>query len=80
MRTRAIQPGDIVFCNKGGRLFHAKVIGTGAAGALNVEPIERNISYRQIRASEIADHWTHRIATRREDRRDDEQTALDLGI
>jgi hypothetical protein len=32
MRMRAIQPGDIVFCNKGGRLFHAKVIGTGAAG------------------------------------------------
>ena len=80
MRTRAIQPGDIVFCNKGGRLFHAKVIGTGAAGALTVEPIERNISYRQVRASEIADHWTHRVATRREDRRDSEQTALDLGF
>jgi hypothetical protein len=80
MRTRAIQPGDIVFCNKGGRLFHAKVVGTGATGALSIEPIERNISYRQVRPSEIADHWTHRLATRREDRRGDDQTALDLGV
>ena len=52
-----IQAGDIVFCNKGGRLFHAKVIGTRAAGVLYVEPIERNVAYRQVKASEIADHW-----------------------
>jgi len=79
MRTRAIQPGDIVFANKGGRLFHAKVIGTGAGGVLNVEPIERNISYRQVKPSEVADHWSHRAATRREDRAAGAQTALDLG-
>lgn len=79
MRTRSIQPGDVIFCNKGGRLFHAKVVGAGAAGTLVVEPIERNISYRQVKASEIADHWAHTVATRREDRPVDAQLALDLG-
>jgi hypothetical protein len=48
MRTLSIKPGDIVACNKKGRLFHAKVIGAGAAGTLLVQPIERNISYRHI--------------------------------
>ena len=80
MRTRSIEPGEIVYCNKGGRLFHAKVIGSGATGMLIVEPIERNISYRQVKASEIADHWAHNIATRREDRASQAQTALDLSL
>jgi hypothetical protein len=50
MRTRSIQPGDIVYANKKGRLFHAKVLGTGNGGVLIVEPIERNISYRRRRS------------------------------
>lgn len=78
MRTRSIQPGDIVYCDKGGRFFHAKVTGTGAAGTLTVEPIERNISYRQVKASEIADHWPHTVATRREDRAPKAQATLGL--
>ncbi|MDX6707912.1 MAG: hypothetical protein QOI48_3758 [Solirubrobacteraceae bacterium] len=68
MRTGAIEPGDIVHCNKGGRFFHAKVTAAGSAGMLLVEPIERNISYRQVKASEIAEHWTHNNATRRQQR------------
>ncbi|MEA2232095.1 MAG: hypothetical protein QOD83_1911 [Solirubrobacteraceae bacterium] len=68
MRTGAIEAGDIVHCNKGGRFFHAKVTGAGSAGILLVEPIERNISYRQVNASEIAEHWTHNSATRRQQR------------
>ena len=78
MRIAAVKPGDIVYANKKGRLFHAKVIGAGAGGVLIVERIERNISYRQLRASEIAEHWTHNLATRRQDRRAPTQTALDL--
>ncbi len=80
MRTRAIRPGDIVFCNKGGRLFHAKVTGiaTDTAGTLLIAPIERNISVRQVKASEIADHWAHNVATRRQDRPPNGQTTLDL--
>jgi hypothetical protein len=78
MRLTAIKPGDIVQCNKKGRLFHAKVVGTGAAGTLRVQPIERNISYRHVAAGEIADHWSHTIATRRADRRPPTQLALSL--
>ena len=79
MRLTAIKPGDIVQCNKKGRLFHAKVIGAAAPGMLRVQPIERNISYRHVNASEIADHWSHTISTRRADRRPPTQTRLDLG-
>ena len=78
MRTRSIQPGDIVFCNKSGRPFYARVIGAGAGGTLTVAPIERNIRHRQVTASEIADHWAHAVATRRQDRTPREQTTLDL--
>ena len=56
MRTRSIQPGDIVYANKKGRLFHANVLGAGDGGVLIVEPIEHNISYRQLKASEISEH------------------------
>ena len=48
MRLTAIKPGDIVQCNKKGRLFHAKVVGAAAPGMLRVQPIERNISYRHV--------------------------------
>ena len=78
MRTRSIQPGDIVLCNKGGRPFYAKVIGAGTRGTLNIEPLERHVRHRQVKASEIADHWAHAVATRREDREPQAQTILDL--
>jgi hypothetical protein len=78
MRTASIRPGDIVYCNKKGRLFYAKVTGAIAADALSVQPIQRNISYRQVKASEISEHWAHSVATRREDRPPQTQIALDL--
>jgi hypothetical protein len=78
MRTRSIKPGDIVLSNKGGRPFYAKVIGGGAGATLNVEPLERGVRHRQVKASEIADHWAHAVATRREDRAPQAQTTLDL--
>jgi hypothetical protein len=80
MRTRSIQPGDIVYANKKGRLFHANVIGAGARGMLIVKPIQRNISYRQLTPSEIAEHCTYTLATRREDRTPPAQTTLDLSL
>jgi hypothetical protein len=78
VRLASIKPGDIVRCNKKGRLFHATVKGLGPAGTLVVMPIERNVSYRHVAASEIADHWSHTAATRRQDRRPPTQTVLDL--
>lgn len=79
MRLAAIKPGDIVACNKKGRVFHAKVKGAGAAGTLVIVPMERNISYRHVQANEITDHWSHTAQTRRADRRPPTQTKLDLG-
>ena len=80
MRLASIKPGDIVACNKKGRLFHAKVTGAGAGGTLLVAPIERNVSYRHVGASEITDHWSHSVRTRREDRPLPSQTTLDLDV
>ena len=60
-----MRTGDIVYCNKRGRLFHAKVLKLDADGAILVEPIERNISYRHVEASEIAEHWARSTTARR---------------
>ena len=65
MRTSSIRAGDIVYASKRGRLFHAKVVEVDAAGSLLVEPIERNISYRHVQASEIKEHWARSSSPRR---------------
>jgi len=64
MRTRSVQPGDIVLVSKRGRIFHATVRGVAAGGGFEVAPIERGISYRHVKASEITDHWAHSGARR----------------
>jgi hypothetical protein len=53
MRTRAVQPGDIVLVTKRGRIFHAHVRGVAAGGGFEVAPIERGITYRNVKAGEI---------------------------
>ena len=53
--------------NRRGRMFHAKVRGEAPDGAIVVEPIERGISYRHVRAREIVDHWPHARSERRDD-------------
>ncbi|HVP03167.1 MAG TPA: hypothetical protein VMT10_11400 [Solirubrobacteraceae bacterium] len=59
MRLDGIDPGDIVRVSVRGRVFHALVKGT-APGGLAVEPIERNITYRQVRARDVLEHWARR--------------------
>lgn len=78
MRTRSINPGDIVRVNKRGRIFHAHVRGV-SHGGLTIEPLERGISYRQVSPREVIDHWAHNLSTRREDRPDPGQARLELG-
>lgn len=80
MRTSSLRAGDIVQCNKRGRLFYAKIVTIDATGTLLVEPIERNISYRHIEASEISDHWAHAAKTRRGDRPPKTQTTPELSL
>jgi hypothetical protein len=59
MRTRGIEPGDLVLVNKRGRLFHARVRTVEPSGVLRLDPIERHVSYREASAREVADHWRH---------------------
>src|SRR3954447_18364957 len=59
MRLRSIAPGGIVLVNKRGRLFHALVRGRTAAGDLQVDPLDRRVSYRHATAHEVSDHWRH---------------------
>ena len=80
MRISSVRAGDIVYANKRGRLFHAKVIGIEAGGTLLVEPIERNVSYRHIEASEISAHWARSTNTRRTARAPLNQPTLELPL
>jgi hypothetical protein len=65
MRTSLIVAGDIVYCNKRGHFFYARVLDVDASGTLRVEPIERNVSYRHVDAAQIAEHWARSTKTRR---------------
>ena len=77
---RGIDPGDLVLVNKRGRLFHARVRAVDPGGRLRVEPLERNISYREASAREIADHWRHAGKPREDDRQPPEQLDLNEWI
>ncbi len=65
VRMSSISPGDIVRVSVRGRIFHGVVKGT-VPGGLQVEPIERNISYRQIKARDVLEHWAKRGRPRAE--------------
>ena len=80
MRTRGIDPGDLVLVNKRGRLFHARVRVVEADGRLRVEPLERNISYRECTPREVTDHWRHAGRPRETDRPGPDQLDLNEWI
>lgn len=80
MRIRGIEPGDLVLVNKRGRVFHARVRAVDQAGNLRLEPLERNISYREASAREIADHWRHAGRPRDDARQPPEQLDLNEWI
>jgi hypothetical protein len=76
MRLRAVHPGDVVLANHKGRIFYARVVGHERAGVLRVEPLERHVTYRSVKAREVVDHWTH-AAAGRDERPPDAQLAFD---
>lgn len=80
MRTRGIDPGDMVLVNKRGRLFHARVRVVEHDGRLRVEPLERNISYRECTAREVVDHWRHAGRPREQDKPGPDQLDLNEWI
>lgn len=78
MRLEAVSAGDIVRVSVRGRVFHALVRGT-APGGLTVEPLERGISYRQVKARDVLEHWARRGRPRADAERElnPEQRSLD---
>ena len=76
MRLRSVHPGDVVLANHKGRVFYARVVGHERAGVLRVEPLERNVTYRSVKAREVVDHWTH-ASSAREERPSDAQLAFE---
>lgn len=59
MRLERIRSGDIVLVSKGGRRFHASV-RLIRESVVELEPLERGISYRHASAREVLDVWHHR--------------------
>jgi hypothetical protein len=59
VRLEGIQTGDIVEVDRLGRRFHALVSGN-APGGLNIQPLDRRITYRSCRAHDVVAHWAKR--------------------
>ncbi len=76
MRLRSVHPGDVVLANHKGRIFYARVVGHQRAGVLRIEPLERNVTWRSVKAREVVDHWTH-AASGRDERLSDAQLAFE---
>jgi len=74
MHPDAIAPGDVVRIAAGGRMFHGIVRGR-VLGGLEVDPIERGIVTRRVKARDIVEHWSR--AGRRRDAQDTGQRSFD---
>ena len=58
MPATSVHRGDLVFVNHRGRLFYAKVLGAGAGAQLAVEPLDRAVRVRAVRADEVLEHFS----------------------
>jgi hypothetical protein len=56
MTLGGINPGDIVLADRKGRRFYA-VVTERRERELEVEPIDRRISYRTVKAREVLGIW-----------------------
>ncbi|MGO9499247.1 MAG: hypothetical protein ACLQA5_21430 [Solirubrobacteraceae bacterium] len=56
MRLGGVNPGDIVLADVKGRRFYATVTGRHER-ALEVEPIDRRVTYRRVKAREAVGIW-----------------------
>ena len=64
MKLARVRPGDIVRVNKKGRVFEAFVLRK-RRGELEIEPIQRGITYTTASAREVILHWARRGRPRR---------------
>jgi hypothetical protein len=74
MNPDAIAPGDVVRIAAGGRMFHGIVRGR-VLGGLEVDPIERGVVARRVKARDIVEHWSR--AGRRRGAEDSAQRSFD---
>ncbi|OAI39316.1 hypothetical protein AYO39_00535 [Actinobacteria bacterium SCGC AG-212-D09] len=59
MMLGAVQAGDIVLADGKGRRFYAVVTGKGQR-ELQVEPIDRRVTYHQVKARGVVEIWHKR--------------------
>lgn len=62
MKLASIKPADIVRCDVGGRVFHAFVLNA-SGGGLAIEPINRNVTYTRVKATQVTGHWRRSAGT-----------------
>lgn len=76
MQVDGIAPGDMVRVSSQGRMFHAVVRGR-VIGGLEVDPIERGVSQRRVKARDVVEHWARAGRPRAESAGDREQRSFD---
>jgi hypothetical protein len=54
-----VQVGDIMLADRKGRRFYGIVTGKGQR-ELQVEPIDRRVTYHQVKAREVLEIWHKR--------------------
>ena len=59
MTLNGVQVGDVVLADRKGRRFYATVTGKGQR-ELQVEPIDRRVTYHQVKAREVLQIWHKR--------------------
>ena len=59
MNLGGVQTGDVVLADRKGRRFYAIVTGKGQ-GELNVDPIDRRVTYHHVKAREVVEIWHRR--------------------
>jgi hypothetical protein len=64
MNLASVRADDIVRISKKGRVFEAFVLAKSKAG-LEIEPIQRGITYTTASAREVVCHWAKRGRSRR---------------
>jgi hypothetical protein len=59
MNLAGVQPGDVVLADRKGRRFFAIVAGK-RQGELQVESIDRRVTYHHVKAREVVEIWHRR--------------------
>ena len=59
MNLGGVQTGDVVLADRKGRRFYA-VVTTKGQGELQVDPIDRRVTYHHVKAREVVEIWRRR--------------------